>query len=120
LAAAGLNVEVDLETGKVKVGNVPGGQRPGGTSTVASMSSVASISTVSTVSTNAKSKDSIATSTGTPSSFGRLMMSGGDRARTPAGRAVQAALEAGLRVNTEDDDDSELEIPKNWKVADLS
>jgi hypothetical protein len=48
------------------------------------------------------------------------MMSGGDRARTPAGRAVQAALEAGLRVNTEDDDDSELEIPKNWKVADLS
>lgn len=120
LAAAGLNVEVDLETGKVKVGNVPGGQRPGGTSTVASMSSVASISTVSTVSTNATSKDSIATSTGTPSSFGRLMMSGGDRARTPAGRAVQAALEAGLRVNTEDDDDSELEIPKNWKVADLS
>ena len=109
LAAAGLNVDVDPETGKVRVGNVRGGEKP--------RSSVGSFG-------KTFSADSAGgASSGTPPrGGGRPPPRGGDRAATRAGRAVQAALDAGFNrddLNPEDEDD-EIEIPKHWKVADLS
>ena len=110
LAAAGLRVAVDPVTGRVKIGNVDdardprrfanekvlnvSGDVPGGSGTVPA---------------------------GTPRGIGgRLMLSGGgERARTPVGRAIQAALEAGLEPTPEKDDE-DAEVPKHWKIADLS
>ena len=45
-------------------------------------------------------------------------------ARTPAGRAVAAALMAGFDADqfkdAGDDDDDDVDVPAHWKVADLS
>ena len=51
---------------------------------------------------------------------GTVMFSGGgEHAKTPVGRAVQAALEAGLEPALPGDDE-DVEVPKHWKIADLS
>ena len=98
LTAMGLNVEVDPETGKVRVGGVkktgvgpsapaPGAQAPAGGALP-----------------------------------GGLLL-GPEGARTPAGKAAVAALMAGLKVDpkdVEEDGDEEFEVPSNWKVAYLS
>jgi ataxin-10 len=98
LTAMGLNVEVDPETGKVRVGGVkktgagpsapaPGAKAPAGGALP-----------------------------------GGLLL-GPEGARTPAGKAAVAALMAGLKVDpkdVEEDGDEEFEVPSNWKVADLS
>ena len=52
--------------------------------------------------------------------LGTVMFSGGgEHAKTPVGRAVQAALEAGLEPALPGDDE-DVEVPKHWKIADLS
>ena len=118
LAAAGLNVSVDPETGRVKVGNteerkseraIPeNGSGPGGFS-VASARGVA--------------RGDVSGAAGAGRSgggLGTVMFSGGgERAKTPVGRAVQAALEAGLEPALPGDDE-DVEVPKHWKIADLS
>jgi len=124
LAAAGLNVSVDPETGRVKVGNteerkseraIPEngsgpGPGPGGFS-VASARGVA------------RGDVSGAAGAGAGRSgggLGTVMFSGGgEHAKTPVGRAVQAALEAGLEPALPGDDE-DVEVPKHWKIADLS
>jgi len=125
LAAAGLNVSVDPETGRVKVGNTeerkseraipengvrdPGsGPGPGGFS-VASARGVA--------------REDCSGAAGAGRSgggLGTVMFSGGgENAKTPVGRAVQAALEAGLEPALPGDDE-DVEVPKHWKIANLS
>ena len=49
-----------------------------------------------------------------------MLSGGGERARTPAGRAVQAALEAGLTPEGDAEDAEDAEVPKHWRIADLS
>ena len=122
LAAAGLNVSVDPETGRVKVGNteerkseraIPengngSGPGPGGFS-VASARGVA--------------REDCSGAAGAGRSgggLGTVMFSGGgENAKTPVGRAVQAALEAGLEPALPGDDE-DVEVPKHWKIANLS
>ena len=48
-----------------------------------------------------------------------MFSGGGEHAKTPVGRAVQAALEAGLEPALPGDDE-DVEVPKHWKIADLS
>ena len=118
LAAAGLNVQVDENTGRVVVGNnVKSTDFAPGT-TVASMKGITGMT--SSASHNTAGMASTTSSTETmPNTAARLLMSAGDRAVTPAGRAVQAAIEAGLG-NANPDDDEDVAIPKHWTVADLS
>ncbi len=124
LAAKGIGVRVDPETGKVRVGPVARGGDAGSTTggggeegmndgangtNGAAGEGGASASGPSAAKASARVKQH------------RLILSGGgDRARTPAGRAVQAALEAGLEPNAEGEDEEAFEPPSNWKVADLS
>ena len=114
LAAAGLNVSVDPETGRVRVRNAGGSprdaERPRASVSVASARGVSRV-----------------TDTGGRTRFpdGLMLSGGGERARTPAGRAVQAALEAGYMGKQsapegDADDADDAEVPKHWHVADLS
>lgn len=103
LAAAGLNVSVDPETGRVKVGNteerkseraIPengNGSGPGGFSVASARGGLGTV----------------------------MFSGGGEKAKTPVGRAVQAALEAGLEPALPGDDE-DVEVPKHWKIANLS
>ena len=103
LAAAGLNVSVDPETGRVKVGNteerkseraIPengNGSGPGGFSVASARGGLGTV----------------------------MFSGGGENAKTPVGRAVQAALEAGLEPALPGDDE-DVEVPKHWKIANLS
>ena len=105
LAAAGLNVSVDPETGRVKVGNteerkseraIPEngsgpGPGPGGFSVASARGGLGTV----------------------------MFSGGGENAKTPVGRAVQAALEAGLEPALPGDDE-DVEVPKHWKIANLS
>ena len=51
----------------------------------------------------------------------RLILSGGgDRARSPAGRAAGGAGRRDSSPNAEGEDEEAFEPPSNWKVADLS
>ena len=52
--------------------------------------------------------------------LGTVMFSGGgENAKTPVGRAVQAALEAGLEPALPGDDE-DVGVPEHWKIANLS
>ena len=113
LAAAGLNVSVDPETGRVEVSNAGGPPNVAGGASVASARGVGRASGSGT----ADAGDS----GGRARFSGGLMLSGGgERARTPAGRAVQAALEAGLTPEGDAEDAEDAEVPKHWRIADLS
>lgn len=97
LTAMGLNVEVDPETGKVRVGGV---KKTG-------------VAAAPAPGANAPAGGALP---------GGLLL-GPEGARTPAGKAAVAALMAGLKVDpkdVEEDGDEEFEVPSNWKVADLS
>ena len=113
LAAAGLNVSVDPETGRVKVSNAGGPPNVAGGASVASARGVGRASGSGTAGAG--------DSGGRARFSGGLMLSaGGERARTPAGRAVQAALEAGLTPEGDAEDAENAEVPKHWRIADLS
>jgi ataxin-10 len=115
LAAAGLRVAVDPVTGRVKIGNVANDARNVNRfakETEKGVSGAGSLERGSETVPNGPTRDS--------GIGGRLMLSGGgERARTPVGRAIQAALEAGLEPTPENDDE-DAEVPKHWKIADLS
>lgn len=127
LAAAGLNVNVDPETGRVKVsssnpkprgGAIPEGaipvSGPGGGELVSAASArgVAREDGSGAAGAGRKKKSG--------GGLGTVMFSGGgEHAKTPVGRAVQAALEAGLEPALPGDEE-DVEVPKHWKIADLS
>jgi ataxin-10 len=116
LAAAGLRVAVDPVTGRVKIGNVENDARDRlnrfAKEKEKGVSLDSSLERGSETVPNGPTRDS--------GIGGRLMLSGGgERARTPVGRAIQAALEAGLEPTPEEDDE-DAEVPKHWKIADLS
>lgn len=116
LAAAGLRVAVDPVTGRVKIGNVENDARNVNRFAKEKekdlLSGAGSLERGSETVPNGPTRDS--------GIGGRLMLSGGgERARTPVGRAIQAALEAGLEPTPENDDE-DAEVPKHWKIADLS
>jgi hypothetical protein len=61
------------------------------------------------------------TTGGTALGPGELLMTPGG-AKTPAGRAVAAALMAGFdadQMKDAGDDDDDVDVPAHWKVADL-
>jgi len=121
LAAMGLNVSVDPATGKVRVKSIGkeggAGERYDGVGTggTGGGGSAAAAATTTTTAT--------ATTAGTALGPGELLMTPGG-ARTPAGRAVAAALMAGFDADqfkdAGDDDDDDVDVPAHWKVADLS
>ena len=124
LAAKGIGVRVDPETGKVRVGPVVRGKDAGSTTGGGGEEGMDNGAN----GTNGAAGEGGASASGPSAAKAparvnkhRLILSGGgDRARTPAGRAVQAALEAGLEPNAEGEDEEAFEPPSNWKVADLS
>ena len=124
LAAKGIGVRVDPETGKVRVGPVARDGDAGSTTGEGGEEGMNNGAN----GTNGAAGEGGASESGPSAAKAparvnkhRLILSGGgDRARTPAGRAVQAALEAGLKPNAEGEDEEAFEPPSNWKVADLS
>ena len=122
LAAKGIGVRVDPETGKVRVGPVARGGDAGSTTGGGGEEGMNNGAN----GTNGAAGEGGASASGPSAAPARvkqhrlILSGGGDRARTPAGRAVQAALEAGLEPNAEGEDEEAFEPPSNWKVADLS
>lgn len=118
LAAAGLDVRVDPATGKVKVGSNARGRAA---AEALGVQGVENATGAAPVVLGGPARDR-GEGSGAPSS---LLVSGGGRAKTPAGRAIQAAIEAGLAPNAnegreEEEEEEPFVPPKHWKVADLS
>lgn len=129
LAAAGLNVNVDPETGRVKVsssnpkprgGAIPEGAIPVSGPGGGELVSVASARGVAREEKNGSGAAGAGRKKKSGGGLGTVMFSGGgEHAKTPVGRAVQAALEAGLEPALPGDEE-DVEVPKHWKIADLS
>ena len=122
LAAAGLDVRVDPETGRVKVGSNARGRAAAAALGVDGVENASGAAPV-VLGGPARGGGGGEGSGATPS----VLVSGGGRARTPAGRAIQAAIEAGLAPRTggegeeeEEEEEEPFVPPKHWKVADLS
>jgi len=118
LAAAGLDVRVDPATGKVKVGSNARGRAA---AEALGVQGVENATGAAPVVLGGPARDR-GEGSGAPSS---LLVSGGGRAKTLAGRAIQAAIEAGLAPNAnegreEEEEEEPFVPPKHWKVADLS
>lgn len=128
LTAMGLNVQLDPDTGKVRVktggpGSGPGPSAGGG-GVARGDGGVACAQPVTRLVGDGGGGG------GGGARGGRGMMMPGDLLMTPtgaqsrAGKAVAAALAAGFEVDPDaaaaGDSDEEVEIPAHWKIADLS